>query len=73
MATAKTRAVRVPDPLWSKAITRARNEGTTVAELINAWLADYVIGDDKTITDDINVVMERLRRIRMRLMIGEPK
>lgn len=68
MANTKPKTIRISDDLWDKAIRQAREEGTTLADMIRRWLEDYT-SDDKTITDEMNIIMERLRQLRHRLAI----
>jgi hypothetical protein len=38
------RSIRIPDPRWYAAKTRADNEGTTITERVNEFLEDYGAG-----------------------------
>lgn len=59
MATTPLRALRVPDPLWRAAQTRAAACGETVSEVVRRSLAEYVAlgeleglahGSDRSVT-----------------------
>lgn len=39
-------AIRIPDALWSAAITKAGTQDRKLSDLIRGWLQDYV-NDDK--------------------------
>ena len=42
MAATRARSVRVADEVWIAALVRARNEGTTVTDVIVKALREYV-------------------------------
>lgn len=41
MATTPNRTVRIPNPLWTNAVKRAAENGTTVTAVITTALEDY--------------------------------
>lgn len=40
------RTFRIPDDPYFPAQRKARAEGTTLTTLVNAWILDYVYGDE---------------------------
>lgn len=35
------KTIRVPDDVWERAMERAKDEGSTLSDLIRQWLATY--------------------------------
>jgi|GEM_PF-7053029 len=63
-----TRTIRVPDELWTQAIRRARDEGTTLSEVIRRWLEGYM-SDKRTVGSELAGIMSQLKAVKARLAI----
>lgn len=37
-----TRSIRIPDPLWRRALAKAEREGVSIGEIIRRLLASWV-------------------------------
>jgi hypothetical protein len=61
--------VRCDNPTWNKANAKAREEGTTLSNLVRYWLVEY-IGDDKP-EDEIDRITQRLTGLRQRIKLDD--
>ena len=40
--TDTARNFRIPDTIWEAAVTKAREEGTTISHLVRVWIERYL-------------------------------